>query len=81
MDKDPGSVGNQCNTVLSIFYVPCVVFAPPIGMRGKKHGPNRVEPVMMVCFGSATLLAASVRNWGGMMVLRWFLGGYQKGKD
>jgi len=33
-----------------------------------------VLPVMMFCFGSATLLAASVKNWGGMMALRWFLG-------
>jgi hypothetical protein len=28
----------------------------------------------MFCFGGATLLAASVKNWGGMMALRWFLG-------
>jgi hypothetical protein len=24
-----------------------------------------VLPVMMFCFGGATLLAASVKNWGG----------------
>jgi MFS family permease len=70
MDKDPGSVGNQYNTMLSIFYAPCVVFAPPISTLGKKHGPNRVEPVVMLCFGSATLLAASVQNWSGMEALR-----------
>jgi hypothetical protein len=74
MDKDLGFVGNQYNTMLSIFYVPYVVFAPPIGMLGKKYGPNRVLPTMMFCFGSATLLAASVKNWSGMMALRWFLG-------
>lgn len=74
MDKDLGFVGNQYNVMLSIFYVPYVVFAPPIGMLGKKFGPHRVLPIMMFCFGSATLLASSVQNWGGMMALRWFLG-------
>jgi MFS family permease len=74
MDKDLGFKGNQYNTMLSIFYVPYVIFAPPIGMLGKKYGPHRVLPIMMFCFGSATLLAASVQNWSGMMALRWFLG-------
>jgi hypothetical protein len=74
MDIDLGFKGNQYNTMLSIFYVPYVIFAPPIGMLGKKYGPHRVLPIMMFCFGSATLLAASVQNWSGMMALRWFLG-------
>jgi MFS family permease len=74
MDKDLGFHGNQYNIMLSIFYVPYVIFAPPVGMLGKKYGPHRVLPIMMFCFGSATLLAASVKNWSGMMALRWFLG-------
>jgi MFS family permease len=74
MDKDLGFKGNQYNTMLSIFYVPYVLFAPPIGMLGKKYGPHRVLPIMMFSFGSATLLSASVKNWSGMMALRWFLG-------
>ncbi|KAF2125844.1 MFS general substrate transporter [Dothidotthia symphoricarpi CBS 119687] len=74
MDKDLGFKGNQYNTMLSIFYVPYVIFAPPIGMLGKKYGPNRVLPIMMFCFGSFTLLASCVHNWSGMMALRWFLG-------
>lgn len=74
MDKDLHFHGNQYNTMLSIFYVPYVVFAPPIGMLGKKYGPHRVLPILMFCFGSATLLSASVKNWSGMMALRWFLG-------
>lgn len=81
MDKDLGFVGNQYNTMLSIFYVPYVIFAPPIGMLGKKYGPHRAIPIMMFCFGSATLLSASVHNWSGMMALRWFLGMSQLKKD
>ncbi|XP_014560666.1 hypothetical protein COCVIDRAFT_34310 [Bipolaris victoriae FI3] len=74
MDKDLHFKGNQYNIMLSIFYVPYVIFAPPVGMLGKKYGPHRVLPIMMFSFGSATLLAASVQNWSGMMALRWFLG-------
>ncbi|KAF2738814.1 MFS general substrate transporter [Polyplosphaeria fusca] len=74
MDKDLHFKNNQYNLILSIFYVPYVVFAPPIAMLGKKYGPSRVLPIMMFCFGSATLLSASVKNFAGMMTLRWFLG-------
>jgi hypothetical protein len=74
MDKDLGFVGNQYNIMLSIFFIPYVLFAPPIGMLGKKYGPHRVLPIMMFSFGSATLLSACVVNFGGMMALRWFLG-------
>ncbi|KAJ4359224.1 hypothetical protein N0V95_002391 [Ascochyta clinopodiicola] len=74
LEKDLGFKGNQYNIMLSIFYVPYVIFAPPVGMLGKRYGPHRVLPIMMFCFGSATLLASSVHNWSGMMALRWFLG-------
>lgn len=67
-------VSSRRLNVQQIFYVPYVVFAPPVGMLGKKYGPHRVLPIMMFCFGSATLLAASAQNWSGMMALRWFLG-------
>ncbi|KAL3420998.1 major facilitator superfamily transporter [Phlyctema vagabunda] len=74
MDKDLGFKGNQYNILLSVFYVPYVLCAPPLGMLGKKYGPARVLPLMMLGFGSMTILATAAQNWGGMMALRWFLG-------
>ncbi|ORY12509.1 major facilitator superfamily domain-containing protein [Clohesyomyces aquaticus] len=74
LEKDLHFKKTDYNLILSIFYVPYVIFAPPIGMLGKKYGPHRVLPIMMFCFGSATLLSASVHNFAGMMTLRWFLG-------
>ena len=74
LEKDLHFKSNQYNLILSIFYVPYVVFAPPIGMLGKKYGPHLVLPIMMFSFGSLTLLSASVKNFAGMMTLRWFLG-------
>ncbi|KAF2183240.1 MFS general substrate transporter [Zopfia rhizophila CBS 207.26] len=73
-EKDLNFKPNQYSLILSIFYVPYVIFAPPIGMLGKMFGPHRVLPLMMFSFGSATLLSATVKNFAGMMTLRWFLG-------
>ncbi|KAM3074900.1 hypothetical protein ACMFMG_008310 [Clarireedia jacksonii] len=43
-------------------------------MLGKKYGPAKVLPILMLCFGSFTILAVAVQNFAGMMALRWFLG-------
>ena len=53
-----------------------VLFAFPIAMLGKwkKIGPARMLPMLMVVFGSMTLLSAACRNWSGFMATRWFLG-------
>jgi len=51
-----------------------VLTAPFLGILGKKYGPHRVLPIMMFCFGTMTLFVASVKNFGGLMTLRWFLG-------
>lgn len=74
MDTDLHFKPGQYNLLLSIFFVPYVLFAPPVAMLGKRFGPSRVLPIMMCCFGSCTLLAASTTNFGGIFALRWFLG-------
>lgn len=65
---------NQYNLLLSIFFVPYVVFAPPIAMLGKRFSPARVLPILMFSFGSFTLLSAATTNFSGLFALRWFLG-------
>lgn len=59
---------------MSIFFVPYVVFAPPLAMLAKKYGPARALPIMMFTFGSMTLLTASTKNFSGIFAVRWFLG-------
>lgn len=66
-EKDLGLEGNQYNTLLSVFYVPYVLCAPPFGMLSKKYGPARVLPLMMFTFGSMTLISSGVHNFGGIM--------------
>ncbi|KAI9702197.1 MAG: hypothetical protein M1820_006279 [Bogoriella megaspora] len=74
MENDLHFKSDQYNIILSVFYVPYVLFAPPLAMLGKKIGPHRMLPILMFSFGSFTLLGAAVRNFGGMMAIRWFLG-------
>jgi MFS family permease len=59
---------------LSVFFVPYVLTAPFLGIAGKKYGPSRVLPIMMFCFGFTTVMVVTVKNFGGLMTIRWFLG-------
>ncbi|KAF7854744.1 hypothetical protein EAF04_010312 [Stromatinia cepivora] len=74
LEKDLGFKHNQYNIILSVFYIPYVLCALPIAMLGKKYGPATVLPILMMFFGSFTILGVAVQNFGGMMTLRWFLG-------
>ncbi|KAK7521224.1 MFS general substrate transporter [Phyllosticta citriasiana] len=74
MEDDLNFKDNQYNIILSVFYVPYVIFAAPIAFLGKKYGASRVLAILMFSFGSFTLLSAAVHNFGGMMAVRWFLG-------
>lgn len=74
LEADLGLVGTQYNTILSVFFVPYVLTAPFLGILGKKYGPHIVLPCMMFCFGFLTLMVVTVKNFGGLMAIRWFLG-------
>lgn len=43
-------------------------------MAGKKWGPSKVLPAMMMTFGLMTLLTVAAFNFAGLMCLRWVLG-------
>jgi MFS family permease len=66
--------GDQFNLILSVFFVPYVLTAPFLGIAGKKYGPSRILPIMMFCFGFTTIMVVVVKNFGGLMTIRWFLG-------
>ena len=74
LEKTLGLKGDQYNTILSVFFVPYVLTAPFLGILGKKLGPNRVLPAMMFSFGCFTILVTSVKNFSGLLAIRWFLG-------
>lgn len=74
LDTDLDITGDRWNLMLSIFYIPFVLFAFPLSLLIKRYNPARVIPVLMFTFGSITLLAVSVFNFGSLMAARWFLG-------
>ncbi|KAK8040970.1 MFS general substrate transporter [Apiospora phragmitis] len=74
MSENLGFAPGQYNLILAIFFVPYVIFAPPLAMVGKKFGPARVLPILMCSFGCMTLLTAAAKNFSGIFALRWFLG-------
>ncbi|KAI8623774.1 major facilitator superfamily transporter [Xylariaceae sp. FL1651] len=74
LDKDLHFAPGQYNLIVGIFFVPYVVFAPPLAMLGKKIGASRMLPILMFCFGSFTLLIPATYNFSGIFALRFFLG-------
>lgn len=52
LEEDLNLTGNQYNLLLTIFFIPFVLTAPFLGIAGKKYGPSRVLPLMMVTFGT-----------------------------
>ncbi|KAI0396454.1 major facilitator superfamily transporter [Xylariaceae sp. FL0594] len=71
LSKDLHFAPGQYNLIVGIFFV---VFAPPLALLGKKIGPSRLLPILMLCFGSFTLLNAATLSFGGIFTLRFFLG-------
>ncbi|KAI1431253.1 major facilitator superfamily transporter [Xylaria sp. CBS 124048] len=83
---DKGNLGNAQTAGLSkdLHFKPgqynlIVVFAPPISLLGKKFGPSFMLPILMMCFGSFTLLVAATRNFGSLFALRFLLGAVESG--
>lgn len=74
IDKDLGINGDKWNLMLSIFYIPFVLFAFPISMVIKKYNAANVIPCLMFTFGLITLLAITSFNYGSLMTARFFLG-------
>ncbi|RCI16799.1 hypothetical protein L249_2539 [Ophiocordyceps polyrhachis-furcata BCC 54312] len=74
LSKDLNFLPGQYNIVLSIFFVPFVLFAPPIALLSKRFGPALALPTMTLVFGSVTILTVTARSFGGILALRWILG-------
>ncbi|KAF4119548.1 Major Facilitator Superfamily [Geosmithia morbida] len=79
LSDDLNFKSGQYNLIVSIFFVPYVLFAMPVAVLGKRFGPARVLPILMFTFGSMTLLSAAVHNFGGLFALRWILGMAESG--
>ncbi|KAK9238101.1 major facilitator superfamily domain-containing protein [Lipomyces kononenkoae] len=77
IDIDLGFTANQYNLLLSVFYIPYVLFALPLTLLGKRYGVTRILPALMFGFGLMSVISSACQNWAGLMVVRWFLGMFE----
>ncbi|KOS19881.1 putative transporter [Escovopsis weberi] len=62
------------NLIVSVFFVPYVLFSPPMAMLGKRIGPSRMLPLMILVCGFMTLCTAAASSFSAIFATRWFLG-------
>ncbi|CAH0002847.1 unnamed protein product [Clonostachys byssicola] len=80
MVEDLGMTGVQYNTVLSIFFVPYVLFEIPSNILLKKFKrPSTYLGILTFCWGIVMTCTGLVRNFGGLMATRVLLGIFEAG--
>ncbi|KAK2744961.1 hypothetical protein FQN57_004091 [Myotisia sp. PD_48] len=71
--------GTQYNTVLTIFFVPYVLFEIPSNLLLKKLRPHIWLSLCMFLFGLVTMLQGFAQNFSGIMAARFWLGVFETG--
>lgn len=66
--------GQEYYLTTMIFYVPFCLCGVPLSLVIKRFSAARVLPILMVGFGSISLLTCATTNFGGLMTLRLLLG-------
>ncbi|PWW73463.1 MFS general substrate transporter [Tuber magnatum] len=71
--------GLEYNTCLTIFFAPYILFEIPSNVFLKKLRPHVWLPICMFMFGFVTTLQGFVKNYGGILTTRFFLGVFESG--
>ncbi|PPR05718.1 hypothetical protein CVT26_008959 [Gymnopilus dilepis] len=72
--QDIHLTGNQYYLLVMVFYVPFCLFGTPISILVKRFSASRILPLMMIGFGSMSLLAGAAKNFEEIFAIRFFLG-------
>ncbi|KAK0610913.1 major facilitator superfamily domain-containing protein [Immersiella caudata] len=72
-------LGTQFNTVLTIFFIPYILFEIPSNIYLKRFSPRVWLSVCCIGFGVVTTLQGLAQNYGGILVTRFFLGVFECG--
>ncbi|KAE8154364.1 major facilitator superfamily domain-containing protein [Aspergillus avenaceus] len=78
-DLGMDSTSNQINVALTIFFVPYVLLEVPSNMVLKKMKPHVWLSGCMFCFGVLTIGQGLVKNYGGLLATRFFIGVAESG--
>ncbi|KAF4125864.1 Major Facilitator Superfamily [Geosmithia morbida] len=79
MSKDLNFVGEQYSLLIVLFYIPNGLCDLPLNMLTKKFSGKTMLPALMVGWGAMATIQAATKNFGGMLVLRLFLGAFEAG--
>ncbi|KEF57115.1 uncharacterized protein A1O9_07305 [Exophiala aquamarina CBS 119918] len=80
MIEDLNMTGVQYNTVLSIFFIPYVLFEIPSNILLKKFKrPSTYLAILVVSWGIVMTLTGVVKNFSGIMAVRVLLGIFEAG--
>ncbi|KAF8529114.1 MFS transporter [Hysterangium stoloniferum] len=66
--------GNQFNTALAVFYVTYILSELPSNWVLKRVHANRWLPFIVFAWGTVTTLSGFMKNFGGLIAVRLFLG-------
>ncbi|OGM43991.1 allantoate permease [Aspergillus bombycis] len=79
IDEDLKLVGNQYSIILAIFNVTFSLFDLPSNLLLKRFSGKTMLPIMMLGWGSVTLLQCAAFNFAGILVCRLFMGIFEAG--
>ncbi|RDW57236.1 putative major facilitator superfamily permease-3 [Coleophoma crateriformis] len=71
--------GNDYNIVLFIFFIPYILLEVPSNIIIKKIAPSTWLASIMVLWGIATIGQGLVRNFGGLVAMRFIVGVFEAG--
>ncbi|KJR86005.1 uncharacterized protein SPSK_08988 [Sporothrix schenckii 1099-18] len=71
---DLGLSTPQFNMTLTIFFISYSLFEPLTNILLKRLRPSIFIPIIMVTWGLSMLSMGFVKNYGGLLTARWFLG-------
>ncbi|CAO1612609.1 unnamed protein product [Parajaminaea phylloscopi] len=74
LERDLHLHGQQYYLTTMIFYVPFCLCGVPLALVIKRFSAARVLPILMLGFGSISLLTVAAHNFAGLMTLRLLLG-------
>ncbi|EAW08535.1 putative MFS transporter [Aspergillus clavatus NRRL 1] len=74
LQRDLHLTNDQYNNSLTIFFISYSVFEPITNVLLKKWRPSIFIPTIMLGWGVCMALMGIVKNYSGLMAVRWFLG-------
>ncbi|CAJ2509180.1 Uu.00g142060.m01.CDS01 [Anthostomella pinea] len=79
LPEDLGLTGQQPNTALAVFFVPYIIFEIPSNILMKIFTPHIWLSLCILGFGIVMIGQGFVKNFGGLIATRFFLGLFEAG--